>query len=80
MFTSITLCGPRNVCLVLLVIGASMWILCRDAAKAEAVRAWLTETSSNADIVVAVIDFGSLGGQAEEAHHGVRLQEKSQGA
>ena len=74
MFTSITLHGPQNVRLVLLVIGMSVWILCCDVAKAEATRAWLAETSGNADIVVAVIDFGSLGGQAEEAHHGVRLQ------
>ena len=40
--------------------GASVWILCRDAAKAEAARARLAETSGNADIVVAVVDFGSI--------------------
>ena len=81
MFTSITLHGPQNFHLVLLVIGMSVWILCHDAAKAEATHARLTEMSGNADIVVVVIDFGSLGGQAEEAHHGARLQgfwEKSQ--
>ena len=52
-------------------------------AKAEAVQAWLTAMSSNVDIIVTVIDFGLLGGQAKEAHHGVWLQcfwEKSQGA
>ena len=48
--------------------------LCHDVARAEAMHVWLIETSSNTDIVVAVIDFGLLGRQAEEAHHGVRLQ------
>ena len=66
--------GSQNVCLVLLVIGMSVWILLCNAAKAEAMCAQLTETSGNVDIIVAVIDFGLLGGQAEEAHHGVQLQ------
>ena len=42
----------------------------------------LTETSGNADIVIAVVDFGLLGGKAKEAHHGAQLQgfgEKSPG-
>ena len=59
--------GPQNVHLVLLVISMSMWILCHDTAKAEATCMQLAETSGNADIVVTVIDFGSL-------HHGAWLQ------
>ena len=50
--------------------GSPVWILCRDAAKAEAARAKLAETSGNADIVVAVVDFGSLA--TRERRGGVR--------
>ena len=74
IFTSIMLHSPQNVRLFLLVISMSVWILCHDAAKAEAMCTWLAEMSGNADIVITVVDFGSLGGQAKEAHHGMWLQ------
>ena len=51
-----------------------VWILCRNKAKAKATQAWLAGTSGNVDIVIMVIDFGLLGRQAEEAHHGAWLQ------
>ena len=57
MFTSIMLRNPQNVCLVLLVISMSVWILCHDTANAEAMCMGLAEMSSNVDIVVVVIDL-----------------------